>query len=326
MMSRDTNRIHVTELKRVRISDIEPNPDNPREPLGRKDIQDLMDSIREVGVLVPLVVFRRKGTRTKYVLLEGERRLRACRQLYKQTKDERFSTVPVNILREPPDKLQNLLTMFNVHTKRKPWSRPAEAEALGTLEKIGGSRTSNTAKIARITGLNPIRVEEDLTFLKFPKDIRDQAYEGKLPKYNLILLGRNLKSVEDTFPQVLEKYGREKISRVFIGKVASHRIRRTRDFNKLSSLAKVCILNKHEETYVRAFDRLMNEPQFSIEDMEKSVTRELGFKVDEAFRTSCRIFLDSLEAHAEHRSFKVDKATYVLLSRIAEAIQKIKVS
>jgi ParB/RepB/Spo0J family partition protein len=317
-------QIHVTDLKHVSIDDIEPNRANPREPRGRQDIQDLMESIREVGVLVPLVVFRKKGTKSKFVLLEGERRLRACKQLYKQTKDQRFSEVPVNILREPPDKLQNLLTMFNVHTKRKPWSRPAEAEALGILEKLGGSRTSNTAKIALITGLNPIRVEEDLTYLKFPKDIRAQAYAGKLGKYNLILLGRNLKSIEDTFPTLMEKYGTEKISRTLIGKVTSRRIRRARDFNKLSSLAKVCILNKHEETYARAFDRLMNDQQFNIDDMEQFVTRELGFKVDEAFRINCKSFLDALTAHAEHRNFKVDVKTYDLLTRIAEAIQGIR--
>jgi ParB family chromosome partitioning protein len=57
----------------VPIEDIAPNPDQPRQALG--DLEELTASIREKGVLEPLLV-RRVGTR--FQIIAGERRYRAA--------------------------------------------------------------------------------------------------------------------------------------------------------------------------------------------------------------------------------------------------------
>lgn len=61
----------------LRLSSIEPNPDQPRKNFDPKPLQELADSIRENGLIQPLVV--RPIQDGRYMLIAGERRWRACR-------------------------------------------------------------------------------------------------------------------------------------------------------------------------------------------------------------------------------------------------------
>ena len=62
----------------VPISMIVPNPSQPRESMNVEDLEDLANSIREHGILQPLVVTLESHTGI-YTLIAGERRLRAAR-------------------------------------------------------------------------------------------------------------------------------------------------------------------------------------------------------------------------------------------------------
>src|SRR3990167_2969214 len=69
----------------VEVDKINPNPYQPRRDFEEGKLQDLADSIRQYGVLQPLVVSRTEkekedgGLYTEYELIAGERRLRASR-------------------------------------------------------------------------------------------------------------------------------------------------------------------------------------------------------------------------------------------------------
>jgi ParB family chromosome partitioning protein len=63
-------------IKEILISDIEPNPDQPRREFDPQTLNDLADSIREHGLLQPILV-RPVGDR--YCIIAGERRLRAAK-------------------------------------------------------------------------------------------------------------------------------------------------------------------------------------------------------------------------------------------------------
>ena len=78
------------EYSEININDIEENPDNAlyRELDTEEDIALLADDIRRAGLLHNLVVFPKTGFGGKYVLLSGERRLRALRLLVEQDKRE----------------------------------------------------------------------------------------------------------------------------------------------------------------------------------------------------------------------------------------------
>jgi len=69
----------------IEVEKIKPNPFQPRKEFGASQLNDLADSIRQYGVLQPLVATRREFTKedgglgVEYELIAGERRLRASK-------------------------------------------------------------------------------------------------------------------------------------------------------------------------------------------------------------------------------------------------------
>jgi ParB family chromosome partitioning protein len=69
----------------VEIEKVQPNPFQPRKEFEEAKLRDFADSIRQYGILQPLVVTRKEiqkpegGLATEYELISGERRLRASK-------------------------------------------------------------------------------------------------------------------------------------------------------------------------------------------------------------------------------------------------------
>ncbi|NQV07901.1 ParB/RepB/Spo0J family partition protein [bacterium] len=63
----------------IPVSDIDPNPQQPRETFGGEALESLAASIKEVGILQPVVVRPADDEQGRFVLVAGERRLRAAR-------------------------------------------------------------------------------------------------------------------------------------------------------------------------------------------------------------------------------------------------------
>ena len=76
----DTTNEKVEEIS---ISEIRPNPYQPRKDFNEEALQELADSIREQGVFQPIIV--RKSSIKGYELVAGERRLRASKLAGKET-------------------------------------------------------------------------------------------------------------------------------------------------------------------------------------------------------------------------------------------------
>ena len=60
----------------IATSDIDPNPNQPRRSFDEESLSQLADSIKEIGVLQPILVQEKKG---RYQIVAGERRFRAAR-------------------------------------------------------------------------------------------------------------------------------------------------------------------------------------------------------------------------------------------------------
>ncbi len=67
----------ISELRQLQLSDIVPDPDQPRRYFDEEALQELAMSLKEHGVLQPLVVVPYKG---KYRIVAGERRFRAAKK------------------------------------------------------------------------------------------------------------------------------------------------------------------------------------------------------------------------------------------------------
>ena len=103
----------------------------------------LQDSIRRVGILVPLTVYW-DPSRKHYIILDGQRRW-ICAQ------EVQLEKVPANQVPEPT-LVQNIVTMFQIHKLREDWELMPTALKVELLMKEIGDR--NDARLAElITGL-----------------------------------------------------------------------------------------------------------------------------------------------------------------------------
>ncbi|MFH1427259.1 MAG: ParB/RepB/Spo0J family partition protein, partial [Patescibacteria group bacterium] len=66
------------KVLRIRPDDIKVNPQQPRQNFNNINMDELVDSIKEYGIIQPLIVTRKNG---EYELIAGERRLRAAKEL-----------------------------------------------------------------------------------------------------------------------------------------------------------------------------------------------------------------------------------------------------
>lgn len=64
-------------IQKILISDIKPNPDQPRREFDQRALQELADSIKQHGILQPLIIVR-IGSDNSYRIVAGERRWRAA--------------------------------------------------------------------------------------------------------------------------------------------------------------------------------------------------------------------------------------------------------
>lgn len=102
------------QQKQIYTSKIDPNIKNPRRiDIAKEDLKlgSLMDSIKQFGIMVPLVVVPNDG---RYMLIDGERR-------YEVAKSLRLKTVPAYIIEEDLSKKDVLLRMFHIHHNREQW-------------------------------------------------------------------------------------------------------------------------------------------------------------------------------------------------------------
>src|SRR5438477_11846609 len=96
------------ELRSIRVDQIDRNKDNPRIHFRQKEMDELMESIAIHGVQVPISVHREKD---RFSLIDGERRWRCAIKL-------NLKTIPA-LIQDKPDRLTNLLLMFNIHSLRE---------------------------------------------------------------------------------------------------------------------------------------------------------------------------------------------------------------
>ncbi len=141
---RQEHAVQLIGIKEVKIIDLEPNPHNPRMLFDDVPMQTLEESIRKVGILVPLTVYEKARINGKYVILDGQRRW-ICAQKAELQK------VPVNIVAEPST-FQNIITMFQIHKLRADWELMPTALKMQVL--MDEMQESNDQKLAELTGMD----------------------------------------------------------------------------------------------------------------------------------------------------------------------------
>ena len=153
---------------KVPIEFLSPNPKNPRRHFGDADLTDLAQSIREHGVVQPVVVRPAPGRQDRYEIIAGERRWRAAQRAG-------LIEIPV-IVREVDDR--TALELAIIENVQRADLNPIE-EAQGYQQLIDEHGYSQ-ADLGQVIGKSRSHVANTLRLLRLPGGIRDMLVDGAL--------------------------------------------------------------------------------------------------------------------------------------------------
>jgi ParB family chromosome partitioning protein len=154
------------ELQQVPTDAITPNPHQPRIAFDQAALDELSASIKEHGLLQPLVVIRLESG--DYQLIAGERRLRAARQAGLQT-------VPV-VIKDVSEQQQLELALIE-NIQRADLDPIEAARAYAVLEDQFGLKHG---EIAQRVGKSRSTISETLGLLKLPAEVQTMVSAGRL--------------------------------------------------------------------------------------------------------------------------------------------------
>lgn len=155
---------------------IKPNPYQPRQDFDESRLKDLADSIKQYGVLQPLVVTRKEvqkedgGLTTEYELISGERRLRA-------SKLAGIERVPVIIRKDTDDARLKLELAIIENLQREDLNPVDRAKA---FEKLASEFGFKHGQIAEKMGKSREYVSNSIRLLSLPKDLIDALSAGRI--------------------------------------------------------------------------------------------------------------------------------------------------
>lgn len=278
--------INATEatLQQIPVDSIDRNEENPRLLFRQQEMNQLLESIRRHGIQVPISVYR---DRRRFVLIDGERRWRCALKL-------NLKTVPA-LVQDKPDRLTNILLMFNIHALREQWDLLTIAlklrDVLDLLERKNG-RAPTEAEVAGYTGLSRGVIRRCRLLLDLPDEYKRQILQElekpkkqqKITEDFFIEMERALKTVERAMPDVLPD--KDRARQVLIQKFRSDIIPNRVHFRDLARIARARNVASETAPAKLALKRVFSKNDYSIKQaFEDSVSeayteRDLVQRID----------------------------------------------
>ena len=169
--------ITVTTNK-ISISSIVPNKFQPRKKFEKESLEELSNSIRERGIIQPLIVRKSEDKENKYELIAGERRLQA-------SQNAGLHEVPVVILKA--DNLKSLEFAIVENVQRKDLNPIEEAEG---YQRLINEFHYDQEKVAKFIGKSRAHISNCLRLLSLPKKIIKYLEDEKISQgHAKILVG-----------------------------------------------------------------------------------------------------------------------------------------
>jgi len=200
--------------RRLPTAALRPNPRNPRRAFPNAELDELVASLRERGIIQPIVARPVQGVADVYEIIAGERRWRAAQRAG-------LHDVPVVIVEATDAEALQLAIIENV--QRADLNPLEEAEGYRALiEEFANSQE----EIAKIVGKSRSHVANTLRLLKLPDAIKSYIHAGKLfagharmligqpdaerLAEEIVARGLNVRQVEDLARESSERGGKSR--------------------------------------------------------------------------------------------------------------------
>ncbi len=230
------------DVKKIKITQIEPNKSQPRRDFDEEKLEALADSIREYGILQPIVV--KLNENGFYTIIAGERRWRAARKA-------NLKEIPA-VVKSYDEKSEMEVALIE-NLQRENLNAIEEAAGIHELIEVYGLTQES---VAQKIGKSRPAVGNLLRLLNLPEKIKEAMKEEKLSMGHaraLLSLSDEQKMIETA-----EKVIREDLS-----------VRQTEQYIKAQGAAKKTRTLTKEEKEIARY----------IKSLEESLSSELGTKI-----------------------------------------------
>ncbi len=265
-------------LVELAIGEIRPNPYQPRQDVDPAALEELKSSIRQVGLMQPVVVRPAPHGAVGYELIAGERRLRACQALG-------WERIPA-VKRDVDDR--TALTLALIENLQRDDLSPVD-EARG-YERLIAEFLLAQQDVADAVGRDRSTVANALRLLKLPEPVLAMLHDGQLTVGH----ARALLSIDD--PRIAANLAREAVAqglsvreiedRARGGRMPERRPRLKKGLGQAPEVRRVeDALRKHLGTDVRVTLRAKGKGQlhlafYSNEDLARLLELILGKPFD----------------------------------------------
>ncbi|MDN0193845.1 ParB/RepB/Spo0J family partition protein [Streptomyces sp. S.PNR 29] len=156
----------------LKVSEIAPNPDQPRKFFDEAQQEELTGSIKENGLLQPVVVRPVEGAEVPYMLIAGERRWRSCQAAG-------LEVIPAKVIEDASEEKAYVLSIAE-NVNRQDMTIMEEAGAYADLKAAGWT----PAKIAKQFGKTETHITWRLGLLTLRPEVAEMVDKGQI-KNNL---------------------------------------------------------------------------------------------------------------------------------------------
>lgn len=262
MVSRKTTTEGTLEY--IPTDDIVRNPDNPRLIFRGEELEELANSIQDIGVQVPINVFK---SGKQYKLIDGERRWRACRMI-------NLPEIPAIILPKP-DKLQNIVFMFNIHRFRKDWDPLPTAMKLQELKEIMEDQKGSPATeadLSSVTGMTRGAIRRCNLIMEIPiRDRRLLLQELEKPEHERVLktdlfveCQRSVRTIRTYIPKL--KHLEQPLRRALINKYKRKVIDNVTHMRKVAKITRAVGSGVRRSLIERELRKLITRPEYTVDE------------------------------------------------------------
>lgn len=178
--TRVSERVQASQRK-VPTEFLKPNPRNPRKTFEEPDLADLSASIKEKGIIQPIIVREKAGVADVYEIIAGERRWRAAQRAG-------LHEVPIVVVQASD---RDALEMAIIENVQRADLNPIE-EAAG-YERLMAEFSYAQSDLAQMIGKSRSHIANMLRLMKLPDSVKELLRTGRLSAGH----GRALLAVED---------------------------------------------------------------------------------------------------------------------------------
>lgn len=176
--------IQGSETREIPINLIDPDPSQPRQTFVEETIEELAESIRHNTLIQPLLVREHPEIPGRFMLIWGERRLRA-HQLLQERDSEQWKTVRCGVVK---DGAVDVLTLQLLENLQREDLNPVD-EA-GVFRRLRGERGMTIEGIHQLTGRAVQTIIDHLKLLELPEEIQAMVREDRLPTAEALRLAQ----------------------------------------------------------------------------------------------------------------------------------------